>query len=30
MKIVAISDIHGYLPEITEPADIMLLIINIL
>lgn len=25
MKIVAISDIHGYLPEITEPADIMLL-----
>lgn len=25
LKIVAISDLHGYLPEITESADIMLL-----
>lgn len=25
LKIVAISDLHGYLPEIIEPADIMLL-----
>lgn len=23
MKIISISDIHGYLPEITEPADIL-------
>jgi Icc-related predicted phosphoesterase len=25
LKIVAVSDLHGYLPEITEPADIMLI-----
>jgi len=25
LKICALSDLHGYLPEITEPADIMLL-----
>lgn len=25
VKIVAISDLHGYLPEIIEPADIMLI-----
>lgn len=25
LKIVAISDLHGNLPIITEPADIMLL-----
>ena len=25
LKVVAISDQHGYLPEITEPADIMLI-----
>jgi len=25
LKVVAISDLHGYLPEIVEPADIMLI-----
>ena len=25
LKVIAISDQHGYLPEITEPADIMLI-----
>jgi Icc-related predicted phosphoesterase len=30
LKIVAVSDLHGYLPEITEPADIMLVAGDIL
>ena len=25
LKIAAISDIHGFLPEITEPADVLLI-----